>query len=226
MTAETNDSAVHRLLLVEDDSRTRDRLAQVIAADRRLDLVAAVGTFSEGLQALESHSPDVLITDLGLPDGDGTDLIRAATQGERDVLAMAITVFGDERHVVAAIEAGALGYVLKDGTPQVIARSILEMIDGGSPISSPIARYLLKRMQPVETAEPSESDVPKLSGREREVLGYVVKGFSYSEIAKLLEVSPHTVTTHVRGIYRKLAVSSRGEAVYEALQLGIVRLDE
>lgn len=223
MTAEATE---HRVLLVEDDPRTRDRLARVIADHDRLELVAAVGTFAEGRDALASLSPDVLITDLGLPDGDGTDLIRAATQGESHVLAMAMTVFGDERHVVAAIEAGALGYVLKDGTPEVIARSILEMIDGGSPISSPIARYLLKRMQPSEPTATAKSDVPKLSGREREVLGYVVKGFSYSEIAKLIGVSPHTVTTHVRGIYRKLAVTSRGEAVYEALQLGIVRLDE
>ena len=106
-----------------------------------------------------------------------------------------------------------MGYLLKDGTADYIGSSILEMIGGGSPISPPIARYLLRRFRagdpaptdPVPTGEPA----PRLSEREREVLMLIVKGFSYAEIANLLGVSAHTVTTHVRGIYKKLAVHSR-----------------
>jgi DNA-binding NarL/FixJ family response regulator len=140
---------------------------------------------------------------------------------------MVVTVFGDETHVVAALEAGALGYLLKDGSADYIANSILEMLGGGSPISPPIARYLLRRFRGLEEAQlPDGSEAPRLSEREREVLTMIVKGFSYAETAKLLGVSAHTVTTHVRSIYRKLEVHSRGEAVYEALQLGIVKLDE
>lgn len=228
----------HAVLLVEDDERTRQRLAEVIRDHEGLELVGSESTLAGGLEALKRAQPSVLLTDLGLPDGDGTELIRAASEAPHDVLAMAITVFGDERHVVAAIEAGALGYLLKDGTPESITGSILEMIDGGSPISSPIARYLLKRMRTSDVPDPSsgsssdgadglrQEEPPKLSGREQEVLRYVVKGFSYPEIAGFLEVSPHTVTTHVRGIYRKLAVHSRGEAVYEALQMGLVDLED
>jgi DNA-binding NarL/FixJ family response regulator len=138
-----------------------------------------------------------------------------------------VTIFGDEAHVVAAIEAGALGYLLKDGTPDYIAGSILDMLAGGSPISPPIARYLLKRFRSLETT-PGTPPVrlPRLSEREREVLGLIVKGFSYAEIARLLGVSAHTVTTHVRSIYGKLEVHSRGEAVYEALQLGLVKIED
>jgi DNA-binding NarL/FixJ family response regulator len=137
-------------------------------------------------------------------------------------------VFGDEAHVVGALEAGALGYLLKDGTAEYIGASILEMLAGGSPISPPIARHLLRRFRGAEPAGDGAraDDVPHLSEREGEVLRLIVKGFTYAEIAELLGVSSHTVTTHVRGIYRKLEVHSRSEAVYEALQLGLVKVGE
>jgi DNA-binding NarL/FixJ family response regulator len=144
-------------------------------------------------------------------------------------LPLVITVFGDEQHVVTAIEAGAMGYLLKDGTADYIGASILEMIGGGSPISPPIARYLLRHFRhdaPAPMDAGAADDRPRLSDREAQVLSLIVKGFTYAEIAKLLEVSTHTVTTHVRSIYRKLEVHTRGEAVYEALQLGLVKVQE
>lgn len=219
--------APHTVLLVEDDTPTREHLARIVESQPRLSLVGAASTFAEGLRALDECTPDVLLTDLGLPDGDGTELIRRAGH---DTLCMVITVFGDERHVVSAIEAGAMGYLLKDGRADQIAESILDLIAGGSPISAAIARHLLRRWQsPGADAARDRSDAPAgpaLTKREHEVLRLVVKGFQTAEIARLMGVSPHTVTTHVRGIYRKLSVSSRGEAVYEALQLGLVKLDE
>ncbi len=217
----------HTILLVEDDEPTRARLAEAIGAHRDLRLLAAVGSCAEAIQALDRTAPDVLLTDLGLPDGEGVELIRELRRRKLATQAMVITVFGDEQHVVSAIEAGALGYLLKDGSSDYIGSSILEMLAGGSPISPPIARYLLRRFRaPDAAAAPDPSDLPRLSDREHEVLTLIVKGFSYAESARLMGVSPHTVTTHVRNIYRKLEVHSRGEAVYEALQLGLVKLDE
>lgn len=213
------------VILVEDDQRTRERLARVIEGHPQLQLLGAAGSCDEARQLLARETPQVLITDLGLPDGSGVDLIREARKRHPDVLALVITVFGDESHVVAAIEAGAMGYLLKDGTADYIGASILEMISGGSPISPPIARHLLRRFRTPESP-PADPTVTRLSEREHEVLTLIVKGFSYAEIASLLGVSAHTVTTHVRGIYRKLEVHSRGEAVYEALAMGIVKLDE
>ncbi len=138
-----------------------------------------------------------------------------------------ITVFGHEKHVVSAIEAGAVGHLLEDGSAEYVARSILDLIAGGSPISPPIARYFLKRFQTLEAASPAEEAArPRLTEREREVLRLIVKGFSYAEAARLTGVAKSTVTSHIRNIYRKLEVRSRGEAVYEALQLGLVKLDE
>lgn len=216
----------YRVLLVEDDPNTRARLAQVIEDHPQLRLLAAVGSCAEARRELDQNRPDVLLTDLGLPDGDGVELIREVRQRGYATQPMVVTVFGDETHVVTALEAGALGYLLKDGSPDYIGNSILEMLAGGSPISPPIARYLLRRFRGLESADVPEDAAPRLSEREREVLTMIVKGFSYAETAKLLGVSAHTVTTHVRSIYRKLEVHSRGEAVYEALQLGIVKLGE
>lgn len=217
----------HGVLLVEDDTHTRARLARVVDAHPRLRLLGDAGTCADARRHFERHPPDVLLTDLDLPDGDGTSLIREARARFPEVLPLVITVFGDEQHVVGAIEAGALGYLLKDGSADYIGASILEMVAGGSPISPPIARYLLRRFRPDGGAPARPEDrTPRLSERERDVLALIVKGFAYAEIAELLGVSPHTVTTHVRGIYRKLEVHSRGEAVYEALQLGIVQVDD
>ena len=213
------------VVLVEDDQRTRERLARVIEGHPQLRLLGTAGSCDEARQLLARTTPKVLITDLGLPDGSGVELIREARARDAGVLALVITVFGDEPHVVAAIEAGAMGYLLKDGTADYIGASILEMIAGGSPISPPIARHLLRRFR-APHAPPTGAAATRLSEREHAVLTLIVKGFSYAEIANLLNISAHTVTTHVRGIYRKLEVHSRGEAVYEALAMGIVKLDE
>jgi len=226
----TSPRARHAVLLVEDDDNTRARLAGAVRAHPRLRLVAAAGCLAEARAELAKEVPDVLLTDLGLPDGNGIELIRGLRRQGALTLAMVITIFGDEQHVVAAIEAGALGYLLKDGSPDYIGDSIMELVEGGSPISPPIARYLLKRLGSPPAVPPArdqpETDLPHLSEREHEVLTLIVKGFSYAEAARLMSVSAHTVTTHVRNIYRKLEVHSRGEAVYEALQLGLVKLDE
>jgi DNA-binding NarL/FixJ family response regulator len=220
----------HGVILVEDDEHTRERLARAIAGHPQLRLLGTGASCEEGRALIARLEPDVLITDLGLPDGSGIELIGEARRRHPKLLALVITVFGDEPHVVAAIEAGAMGYLLKDGTADYIGSSILEMIGGGSPISPPIARHLLRRFRsgeppPAEPA-PDVSTALRLSDRERDVLMLIVKGFSYAEIANLLGVSAHTVTTHVRGIYKKLEVHSRGEAVYEALALGLVKLDD
>lgn len=212
------------VLLVEDDPHTRAHLARAVEAHPRLRLLGAAGSCADAHALLRSEPPEVLLTDLGLPDGSGIDLIRVLRQVRSDALALVVTVFGDESHVIASLEAGAHGYLLKDGSQEEIGVALDELLDGGSPISAPIARYLLKRFH--DTADPPrQAEAPRLTTRETEVLELIVKGFSYGEIARLLEISSHTVTTHVRHIYEKLRVRSRGEAVYEAFSLGLVRMD-
>jgi len=215
------------VLLVEDDPNTRDRLTAAVNAHPQLTVTAAVGTCLEAQAELKKGFPDVLLSDLGLPDGNGLDLLRFVSTHHPQTESMVITVFGDEKNVLAAIEAGASGYLLKDGNSDYIGQSIMQMLAGGSPISASIARHLLKRFQPVSTG-PAESPhpCPTMTGREQAVLELVAKGFSYVEIAKALDMSVHTVTSHIKHIYRKLAVNSRSEAVFEAMQLGIIKLNQ
>lgn len=220
----------HRVVLVEDDPPTRRHLERAVAAHPELQLMGAGGSVAEGRALLEREAPDVLLTDLGLPDGSGIELIREAREGAAPTLSMAITALGDEKTVISAIEAGAAGYLLKDGNAGEIGSAVLELVGGGSPISPSIARYVLRRLQREEPeATPSADDAaegaPKLTGREHEVLSLIAKGFSFPEIAELLGISAHTVTTHVRHIYEKLEVSSRGSAVYEAVNLGLISMD-
>ncbi len=210
------------IVVVEDDDLTRERLVAAVESDASLRLLGQAATLREGRRQLLRDPPDVLLVDLGLPDGSGIELIREAPA---DTLTLVITVFGDEGSVVAALEAGARGYLLKDGTEEALQTSIHELLEGGAPISPAIARHLLRRFQPPEPSAP-DRDLPQLSKRETEVLGLVVKGFTFPEIADLLKLSPHTVTTHVRRIYRKLEVRSRGEAVFEAMNLGIVKIGD
>lgn len=217
----------YSVLLVEDDQNTRERLASIVAAHPQLNVTAAVGTCLEAQAELKKGFPAVLLSDLGLPDGNGLDLIRFVSSHNPQTESMVITVFGDEKNVLAAIEAGASGYLLKDGDSSYIGQSIMQMLAGGSPISASIARFLLKRFKPA-SIEPTSSPDPRpaLTAREQAVLELVAKGFSYVEIAKTLDMSVHTATSHIKHIYRKLAVNSRSEAVFEAMQLGIIKLNQ
>jgi len=214
---------MHRVLLLEDDPVTRDRLAGIVAAAPGLELAAALADVRSALAWLAAHEPPrVLLADLHLPDGSGVDVIRRLRQVAPASEAMVISVFGDEAHVVGAIEAGATGYLLKDAGAAEIAQAVHRLIAGESPISSAIARHLLRRYQTPAAAPAAAPMTSPLTGREREVLQLIAKGLSYQHIAQALQMSPHTVTTHIKQIYRKLEVHSRGEAVFEAMQLGLL----
>ena len=212
------------VMVVEDDPAFLTRFCQIVAQSPELSMIAAVGDLTSARRAIERQAPDVLLTDLGLPDGSGVDLIRETAVRHPATDIMVISVFGDEEHVLASIEAGATGYILKDSLPEEFVSLIAQLRAGGSPISPVIARKLLKRFQRKREGAGSALDpqAASLTPRESEVLALIAKGFSFGEIARLLEVSPHTITAHVKKIYQKLAVHSRGEAVYEAGKMGLL----
>ncbi len=221
-------SHLPRILIVEDDEPMRRHLEGAVDGHRSLERIGSFGNVTDALAFLEATPPDVLVTDLGLPDGSGLEIIRALRKRAPEALALVVTVMGDEKSVIEAIQNGARGYLLKDEPVDAIGTSITSLLEGGSPISPAIARYLLTRVQADPTTEDGEAEPekPSLSEREYEVLKLVAKGFRYPEIANFLDISTHTVTTYVRRIYGKLEVSSRGEAVYEAVNLGLLKLDE
>ena len=161
------------VLIVEDEPMARRRLARAIEQHPNLTLLAAVDTCAEARAALAVALPQVLLVDIGLPDGDGIELIQEVTVRGDAVDVMVITVFGDEKHVLAALKAGATGYLLKDSAMEDIGAAVMQLVHGGSPISPPIARYLLKRFRPSERDEKANTEaVP--THREREVLKLIV----------------------------------------------------
>ena len=215
---------VVKVMIVEDDPAFLNRFCRNVADEPAFELFAAVRNGTAALDTLTRAAPDVLLVDLGLPDMSGIEIIRETAGRHPDTDIMVVTVFGDEEHVLASIAAGATGYVLKDALPDEFVELIKELRAGGSPISPIIARRLLKKLRPpAGTTEEAARIGSALSARETEILSLIAKGFSFGEIAKLLGISPHTVTTYVKKIYQKLAVHSRGEAVYEASRLGIIR---
>ncbi|WP_425259286.1 response regulator [Rubrivivax sp. RP6-9] len=217
------------VLIVEDEPEFLGRFSDAVLEDPQLRLLGAVSTGQAGLALLDVQPPDVLLVDLGLPDIGGIELIRHAARRHPGCDTLVVTMFADDAHVIGSIEAGATGYLLKDASAARIVAAIHEVRDGGSPISPSIARRVLARFRsgpgaaPVAAlAAPAAADASPLSERETELLRLIAKGFSFDAVAEVLSISPHTVVTHVKNIYRKLAVHSRGEAVHEARQMGLL----
>lgn len=215
------------VVVVEDDHRTRARLCEAIEAQHGMTLAASFDQVRPAIAWLQRNAPQVLLTDLGLPDGSGIDVIKACAALHPTCDIMVITMFGDEKNVLSSIEAGAAGYVLKDAGPLDVVRAIQDLHAGGSPMSPLIARRLLKRVQQdtLATASPKKILKPVLTKREADTLDLIARGYTYDEVARLLTVSVSTVQTHIKGIYGKLAVTSRGEAVFEAHKLGLLQTD-
>jgi len=216
--------------LVEDDARTRERICRVLQAEPSLQLVKAASTADELLQWMDEGSlTDVLLVDLGLPDRSGIEVVRRCTRMQPSCAVMVLTMFGDESSMLQAFEAGARGYLLKDGTEEDLATHVRALHQGGSPMSPLIARQLLARWQLDQPASrPPRQSAPvlgdeSLSLREMEVLNLIARGFTYAEIGVQLGVSITTISTHVRNIYGKLGVHSKTEAVFEARQAGLLR---
>lgn len=218
-----------QVALVEDDAAFQQAMAAALATAPDLALQGCATSLAQALAMLDQAPADVLVVDLGLPDGSGIDVIRHARQRWPACHAMVSTTFGDEGHVIRSLEAGAYGYLLKDQAPGELVAAIRSLHAGGSPVSPLIARKVLARFHPGASPAAQAGTAPgqaepsvTLSAREREVLGHVTKGFTVHEIAGFIGVSHHTVQTYVRRTYEKLNVSSRMEAIYEARHLGLL----
>jgi len=221
------------VILVEDEPSTQDHLARVIESSPSLKLLGVASTVQDAYSLLFMTNPDVALIDLGLPDSSGIGVIEWLSKYKPETESLVITAFGDEDHVVRSLEAGASGYLLKDYSNEELVEHILEVANGGSPISPLIARQLLFKMQSdrpfdASTLHRSEQDgsqkTSRITDRELKVIQQVARGFNAQEIAQQMGISSHTVATHVKRIYKKLHVHSRSEAVYEATMLGLLDL--
>ncbi len=205
--------------IVEDDDHIRRGLQRVIDAVPGWSVRFACATLAQA-RGCEMHLVDLLLLDIGLPDGNGLALL-AELPSRLPVLV--ISSLGDEATVISAIEQGASGYLLKEARAQDLADAIRAVLDGGAPISPGVASYLLRRMRGQPSAVESHSaaaGLEQLTPRETEVLRALTRGYSYEETGQLLGIARNTVGQHIKQIYSKLAVSSRSEAVFQAIQAG------
>lgn len=220
-----------RVLLVEDDPSFRDSVIAAVGVAEDVVVAAAAATLAEGMALLAGPMmiapADVLIVDIGLPDGSGIDLIHAARGTWPACEVIVATVFGDEDKVLSAIEAGASGYLLKDAMPVSLVDEVRSVHAGGSPVSPMIARQLLRRLRPTGEAtvapKAAQDQDLELSAREVQVLERMALGYTMQETAEFLGVAMSTVQTYVRRIYQKLGVKSKVEAISAAYKRGLLQ---
>ena len=210
-----------RVALVEDNPVTRDRLLQVLHSEPSVELAFVCDCATDMMRWLDQNTPDVLLVDLGLPDRPGFDVIDHCQRTNPATDVMVITMFGDEVNTMAAFSRGARGYLLKDGSEQDLARHVMDLHAGGSPMTPVIARQVLKRLMRPPVATSAVEDTG-LSDRELEILSTLGRGYTYQEVADLLGISVRTMQSHVKNIYSKLGVHSRAEAVFEARNMGLL----
>ncbi len=213
-----------RVIVVEDDIVTRRLLCNAIELEPTMQLCSAVDSVADALRAIETLSFDVLLTDLGLPDGSGLGVIRSCRRLRPHADILVITMSSEDEQILACIEAGASGYVLKESGHMKILQGILDLRAGGSPISPVIARKILTRMRrhvPSVDLDATVSD-SLLTRRESAILELISRGGTYAKVAQALGLSVGTVQTHIKHIYAKLSVHSRTEAIIEAQRRGLI----
>ncbi|MCB9589178.1 MAG: response regulator transcription factor [Polyangiaceae bacterium] len=207
-----------RLALVEDDPSYRETLVDVLSNAPPLELVEGFGEGRPLLEALEALSPDVVLVDLELPDIGGPELITAIKARRPAIEVMAHTVSEARDVVFAAVRAGATGYILKGASPEELVEAIFDLAAGGAPMSPRIARSVIRVFQ-------NENIVAEdylLTARERDVLALLERGYTYKDAAQELNLSPHTVHSHIKKVYEKLHATSRNEAVRRARLKGLI----
>lgn len=217
--------SMHRILIIEDDSLARERMVTALSQHSDCEVLEA-GSIKAAQQHLEASSVDLILSDLQLPDGLAIDFLVEARKQLPALEILVISVLGDQSTILSAIAAGASGYLLKDAAPLDIYATAMEVLAGGSPLSPSIARYVLIQARDAEAANSTKSGEHSiLTPRETEVLREIAKGFKYHEIAQILAISPHTIPSYIKSIYKKLDAYNRSSAVYKAVKSGLLVLD-
>ena len=198
------------VLVVDDDNGLRDILASWIQGADGFDCLGTCSDAESALSQFDALRPSVALVDINLPGMSGIECVRALKPRSPGTQFVMLTVYEDSDHIFDALSAGATGYLLKHTTREDLLASIAEVHQGGSPMTSNIAR---KVVQSLQRRQPDRDPAEELSKRENEVLSLLAQGYLYKEIADSLGVSFHSVNTYIRRIYEKLHVHSRSQAV-------------
>jgi DNA-binding NarL/FixJ family response regulator len=206
-----------KVVTVEDDENFRAHLVALISGTQGFRCVGSHRTVESALKGLPAEQPDVLLLDLELPGASGLELLADVAARWPKLAVLVLTVHDDSQRIFQALEAGAVGYLVKPVPPAKLLEAIAEAHAGGSPMSSQIARLVVRRFR--EHGQ-LRRQLEGLTPREAEVLDHVARGFETKEIATALDISERTVGSHLRNIYDKLHVHSRAAAIARLLERG------
>lgn len=209
-----------RVIVFDDNKDRRESLEMLINLHPRL---MCAGTFENCTRLnddVPGTSPDVVLMDIDMPGMNGIEAVREIRKKHPGLRIIMQTVFEDEERITSAIKAGADGYILKKTSPEKLIEGILDVMEGGAPMTPSVARYVLRMFQS-KTEKPNTA-ITTLSQREKEILSHLVNGLSYKMIAAECGISVFTVNAHIRKIYEKMQVHSVAEAVSKALRDGVV----
>jgi len=212
--SENSQQQTIRIAVVEDDKTVREGLQMLLNGSPGFECVATYGNGEDAVADLPAVMPDVALMDINLPGISGIECILALKEKKIPIQFIMLTVFEDSDDIFHSLSAGASGYLLKQTPPAKLLEAIQDVYRGGSPMSGEIAR---KVVQSFQHPLPDYAAANGLTKREDEILGYLVKGYFYKEIAGLLFISVETVRTHIRNIYEKLQVRTRSEAILKYL---------
>ena len=201
--------------IVEDIDEIRNAMSVLINGSPGYECIHVYTDAEVALQYLPSADVDIVLMDIGLPGMDGIECMKILKPNMPKTQFMMCTVYDDDDHIFHALRSGASGYILKRTSPAQILESIRELYEGGSPMSSEIARRVVESMH---TSKKHSKEVELLTNRESEILDYLAKGYLYKEIATELFISKETVKKHIHNIYDKLHVQNRTEALNKAFK--------
>ncbi|WP_372841314.1 LuxR C-terminal-related transcriptional regulator [Phaeovulum sp.] len=206
-----------RVLIVEDIAETRRWLTEIVL-ETYPEAEVSVAETVRAAATFQGQTFDLALIDLGLPDGSGLDVLRMITRESPDAIKVVTTVMGDDASIVAALSAGADGYLLKETTPAVIARQLAQLSIGMPAIAPSVARRIMAHFR---LTGPTADIDAQLTERETEVLGLIARGLRNSEVANEMGIAESTVASYIKVIYRKLGIGSRAEASWHATRLGL-----
>jgi len=201
-----------RVLVADDHNILREGLISILKAFGQIEVVAEASSGTQAVQRCAIYHPDVVLMDVWMPDMDGIEATRQITTNYPDIKVIALTSYKDKEHVTTMLEAGAIGYLVKDVSTSALVQAIMDAYADQPTLSPDATRALIER------AKQPASMFTELTERESEVLGLMIEGLTNPDIAERLMVSRHTVRTHVSNILSKLGASTRVEAVSIALQ--------
>ncbi|OWQ92980.1 hypothetical protein CDN99_00250 [Roseateles aquatilis] len=216
------------VVIIEDDQTIMKRLVDVISMSSFCEVVGIARNRGEAVAAILANRADLYVVDLGLPDVDGVDLIRLVREKCPEARSVVVSTFGDSKHVMRSLRAGASGYLLKEEIHPSLVDKLVSAHNGQAPLSPAVAQLVVDRIASLENNVRPQVDRQKvlkelgLGEREWEVLHHLAEGLPIVEIGRRLSISHHTVNQHLRSVYRKLGVKSRAMAANAARVHGLI----